>query len=90
MWDVFFLGTARRTESQMPEMMLGRFNDSAAGLSSCWVRIGELCKNRDHRPAAEEDRGPEDRSTRGNMCDEMVDWNICEVIFWVLVVSVGP
>lgn len=59
MWDVFFLGTARRTESQMPEMMPGRLNDRAAGLGSRWGRIGELCRDRDHRPAAE-DRDSED------------------------------
>ena len=81
MWETFFLGTARRTESQISAINPGIVNDSAAGLKSVWgTKAEEDWMNRDHRPAPpadEEAKG--ETTTRGSICD-IVDERICEAM----------
>lgn len=63
MWETFFLGTARRTDSQISAIRLGSATDSAAGLKSVWGMVEVLWMNGDHRPAAGEEAAARDRSS---------------------------
>lgn len=69
MWETFFLGTARRTESQISAIRPGMVSESAAGLRIVWGRkAAEVCQNRDQRPAAEARNGDGDETrSRGSM-----------------------
>lgn len=79
MWETFFFGTARRTESQISESRPGMVNDNPTGLKRVWFRTEELCRDRDHWPAA----GENERS-RGNICEDMVDGSIRRVMLELL------
>lgn len=80
-WETFFLGTARSTESQISAINPGIVNDNAAGLKSVWgTKAEEVWMNRDHRPTlAGEETAKGETTTRGSICD-IVDESICEAM----------
>ena len=75
MWDVFFFGTARSTESQISVRSPGIFNDNAAAFKRVREKLGdvlEVCQIRDHRPPTE-DIASEAMKIRGRICEEEVN-----------------
>jgi hypothetical protein len=64
MWETFFLGTARRTESQMSEKIPGIVKEIATGRRRLDERTEELNERKGHRPA---DRDSESGKARGMM-----------------------
>lgn len=72
MWDVFFFGTARSTESQTSDRSSGIFNHNAAGFKRVREKprevCPEVCQIRDHRPPTK-DIASEAMKIRGRICE---------------------